>query len=247
MAPQETWRSGVPLRGLQTLGTSSVAPGTINPPRELEKIGPLYALLMEEIKRRTEVVQQVLGGHSFFPPMANFELCYVELRKICEVFALACLAAHGDIAGVRSKLMQKSYNADQIIKQLDRLHPTFYPIPSEQTLDPVSQRPISVSAIKTDFLTKEDLFALYGECGNYLHRGTIRQLLTKWEPSLDFERISRWIGKIIRLLNHHQIRTSEPNTQLWVLMHGKDDGKVHWHIMKAVSPQPPPPNAQPSK
>jgi hypothetical protein len=134
--------------------------GMATQPGDLEKIGPLYANLMEEIKRRTEVVRHVLGSASPLPAMASFELCYVQLRKICEVFALACLAAHGDIPGVRTKLMQKQYNADQIIKQLSRLHPQFYPRPSEQQLDPVTQRPVAVVPIKGDFLTKDDLLNL---------------------------------------------------------------------------------------
>src|SRR5437762_1433117 len=87
-------------------------------PSELEKIGPLYANLMDEIKRRTDVIRSTLNGGYPMPQMAAFELCYLQLRKICEVFALACLAAHGDIPGVRNKLLQKTYNADQIIKQL---------------------------------------------------------------------------------------------------------------------------------
>ncbi len=206
-------------------------------PSDLEKIGPLYANLMEEIKRRTEVINHVLGGVVSLPPMAGFELCYVQLRKICEVFALACLTAHGDIPGVRKKLLQKTYNADLIIKQLSLLHPRFYPIPSKQTLDLVTQQPIEVTPLTSGFLTKEELLILYGECGNYLHRGSIRQLLSNWEPTVDFKKIADWIGKIIVLLNHHQIQTNQPDKQLWVLMRDKVHGKVHWAVMVEV-PKP---------
>lgn len=204
-------------------------------PSDLASIGPIYAKLMEEIKRRTEVIGRVCDGTVTLPPMAGFELCYVQLRKICEVFALACLTAHGDIRGVQHKLLQKTYNADLIIKQLGLLHPQFYPIPSKQKIDPVTQQPIAVDAITSGFLTKDELLKLYGECGNFLHRGSIRQLFSKWEPTLDFQRISNWVGKIVVLLNHHQIQTSQPDKQLWVLMRGKDDGKVHWHVMVEVA------------
>jgi hypothetical protein len=154
-------------------------------PSDLASIGPIYAELMEEIKRRVEVVGHVYNGTVRLPPMAGFELCYVQLRKICEVFALACLTAH---------------------------------------VDPIT----------SGFLTKDELLKLYGECGNFLHRGSIRQLLSKWEPTLDFQRINNWVGKIVALLNHHQIQTSQPDKQLWVLMHG-EDGKVHWHVMVVVA------------
>jgi hypothetical protein len=203
-------------------------------PTDLEKICPIYARLMEEIKRRHSVIAQVLNHTTPMPQMAAFEFCYLQLRKICEVFALGCLAAHGDIPEVRSKLLQRTYNADQIMKQLTRIHSRFYPVPSTQTLDQVTHRPIEVTPITTGFLTKEELVTLYGECGNYLHRGTIRQLLGKWEPTLDFEKISVWISKIVTLLNHHQIQTSQADTQIWVLMHA-EDGNVHWSIMKKLA------------
>jgi len=79
------------------------------------------------------------------------------------------------------------------------------------------------------------LLKLYGECGNYLHRGSIRQLLTKWEPTLDFKAISVWLDKLVKLLDHHQIQTSDPEKQLWVLMHDGKDGKVHWSVMRVLT------------
>jgi hypothetical protein len=184
-------------------------------PKELEKSCRVYARLMEEIKRRQSVIAQVLNGTMTMPQMAAFEFCYLQLRKICEVFALGCLAAHGDIPEVRSKL-QTTYNADQIMKHLARIHSRFYPVPSKQTVDHITQKPIAVTPITAGFLTKDELQSLYGQCGNYLHRGSIRQLLGKWEPTLDFEKISVWNSKIVTLLNHHQIQTSQSDIQICV-------------------------------
>ena len=50
-------------------------------PTALEEIGPLYANLMEEIKRRVDVIQRSAGGQLAIPPMAAFELCYLQLRR----------------------------------------------------------------------------------------------------------------------------------------------------------------------
>jgi hypothetical protein len=205
-----------------------------NKSQDIEQIGPLYAGLMEEIKRRTEVVKSAMDGQFQMPAMTAFELCYLQLRKICESLALGCIVVHGDVPGVRTKLLQKEYNADQIIKQLGALHPSFYPVPGKQLLDPLNQLPVEVIAIEDGFLTKDEFMDLYGECGNYLHRGSARQLLTKWEPDLDFPRIAQWLGKIVKLLNHHQIQTVDPEKQFWVLMHNKDDGKVHWNVMQRI-------------
>jgi hypothetical protein len=202
------------------------------PSRELEKSCQIYGRLMEEIKRRYSVMAQVLDGTISMPQMAAFEFCYLQLRKICEVFALGCLAAHGDIPHVRTQL-QSTYSADKIMKQLTRIHSRFYPVPSKQTVDQVTKRPIAVEPITTGFLTRDELLNLYGQCGNYLHRGTIRQLVGNWEPTLDFGKINVWVSKIVTLLNHHQIQTYQPETQIWVLMQG-EDGNVHWSIMKEL-------------
>jgi hypothetical protein len=209
----------------------------VEQPVELEEISHLYASLMEEIKGRLDVVGRAATGRLNMPPMAAFEFCYLQLRKVCEVFALACISAHGDVPEVRSKLLQKTYNADQIIKQLGLLQPDFYPVPVLQELDPGTAQPVGVVPVASGFLTKDDLLGLYGECGNHLHRGSIRQLLKNWEPKPDFEKLKEWVAKIMKLLNHHVIRTSQPDAQLWVLMQDKNDRKVKCFIMKRV-PQP---------
>lgn len=210
---------------------SAIAPQ----PTNLVEIGPLYAELMEEIKRRVDVIRSVASGRIAMPQMAAFEFCYLQLRKVCEVFALACLCAHGDIPQVRSGLLQKEYSADQIIKRLGRLHPKFYPVPTRQVLDTATGRPTKVVSVDSGFLTRKDLLVLYGECGNYLQRGSIRQLLTSWQPNLDFKKIQAWVMKIVELLNHHQIQISGGSSQLWVLMNDKDDGEVKWFVMKPAT------------
>jgi hypothetical protein len=111
-------------------------------------------------------------------------------------------------------------------------------VPSKQTVDHVTKKPITTTAITAGFLTKDELQNLYGECGNHLHRGSIRQLLGKWEPTLDFAQIAVWNSKIIGLLNHHVIQTSQADLQIWVLMQA-EDRNVHWSIMEKLSPDDP--------
>jgi hypothetical protein len=209
----------------------------VEQPVKIEEIADLYANLMGEIKLRLEVVQRVATGQLAMPQTPAFEFCYLQLRKVCEVFALACICAHGDIPEVRSKLLQKAYNADQIIKQLGHLHPDFYPVPGRQEIDQSTGRPVKVVPVTSGFLTKEDLLTLYGECGDHLHRGSIRQLITNSEPKPDFDKIREWVSKIMKFLNHHQIQTTRPDRQLWVMMQSKDDGKVKCSVMMRV-PQP---------
>jgi hypothetical protein len=84
------------------------------------------------------------------------EFCYFQLRIICELIALACLTAHGDIQGTKSNRLQEAYQADLIIKALTKLHAKFYPVPSiqsENKIDGSWQR----TYLTDGFLTKPEL------------------------------------------------------------------------------------------
>src|SRR5262249_35980879 len=130
---------------------------------ELEKACALYARLMEEIKRRHAALDAIMTNPQGMPRMAAFEFCYLQLRKICEVFALACLPAHGDMPEVRNKIVQKTYNADQIMKKLSTIHPKFYPVPGDKKVDLVTKKPVEVVPVTEDYLTKGELLKQYGE------------------------------------------------------------------------------------
>src|SRR5687767_7728977 len=91
-------------------------------------LNKLYCDLMEDVKRRMDVIKDVIEKKIPLPNIVAFELCYLQLRKICELIARACLAAHGDIPESRGQLSGK-YHAGEIITRLEALHPDFYPRP----------------------------------------------------------------------------------------------------------------------
>jgi hypothetical protein len=193
----------------------------------------LYCDLMEEIKRRIDVVQSVVHSQVHVPITVGIELCYLQLRMICELIALACLTVHGDVPATRAKRLTRAYNADQIVKNLELLHPSFYPIPGRQVHDG-SGKVVEVVNVVEPHLNKKELQRLYGECGDFLHRGNIEQIM-KGSKLPDFTRITEWVEKITTLLNHHQIQSIDPERQLWVLMQASVDGRVHASEVERVS------------
>jgi hypothetical protein len=193
----------------------------------------LYCELMEEIKRRTEVIQNVTSARVQVPMIVGLELCYLQLRMICELIALACLTVHGDVPATKAKRLTKAYNADQIVKNLERLHASFYPIPSRQVHDS-NGKVIEVVKVLEPHLNKPELQSLYGECGDFLHRGNVEQIM-KGRKMPEFARIDEWLKKITTLLNHHQIQLIDEASQLWVIMHASGDGKVHAFEMQRLS------------
>jgi hypothetical protein len=72
----------------------------------------LYAALMEEVKVRVDAFNWLITGRSGLSGSIIRESCFLQLRFLCELIALGCLVAHGDIKGARSKSLRgtRSYN-----------------------------------------------------------------------------------------------------------------------------------------
>jgi hypothetical protein len=62
-----------------------------------------YCGLMEELKARHAVVSKVLidarESQFVLTPYVLGELCFLQLRMMCELIALGCLLVHGDVPG----------------------------------------------------------------------------------------------------------------------------------------------------
>jgi len=191
----------------------------------------LYCNLMEELKRRRNIVADVLAKKINLPQGIAVELSYLQLRMICELIALACLAAHGDIPATRSGKMQKAYAPGSILAELEKLHAQFYPVPGKQ-IRSQEGRPIEVKSVTSGFLTKSDLLDLWAECGDRLHRGSMKNIARPFV--VDFGRIGEWDQKILTLLSHHQIQLKNPNHQLWIIMQAESNGRVHATLMEKI-------------
>jgi hypothetical protein len=94
----------------------------------------LYANLMEEVKIRFGCLNHAANGRTGLPAPIVREFMYQQLRFLCEVMALGCLVAHGDLAVVQTHKVGRAYSADEILKKMSELRPYFYPYPIKQTL-----------------------------------------------------------------------------------------------------------------
>jgi hypothetical protein len=163
----------------------------------------LYAGMMEEVKMRINSIEYATSGLLNFHPVIIREFSYLQLRMICELVALGCLVAHGDIPATKSKTLSKAWQADEILNALERLHPDFYPHPVKQIRHPTHHE---LQAIESGFLTRKELLILNGKCGDVIHRGNLRKLLAgpisaqKGHPD-----VRDWLNKIKALLDSHRI------------------------------------------
>lgn len=182
----------------------------------------LYANLMDEAKARIETIDFVLN-RSGLPKIFAQEIGYLQLRMLCEIISLGCLVAHGDITGIDLKAFKQEYLADRIIKRMTELHAHFYPRPVIVTRSPGAKGTL-LKPIEDGFLTRDELPRLYGIAGDYLHRGKLKNLVSRPPyAEADLPRIAAWSNKITLLLNTHQI-VSADTRKLWVcILRNRDD------------------------
>ncbi len=196
-----------------------------------------YCQCMEEIKRRTLVVSRFLSGEiTTGYKMTTIESGYLQLRKVLELIALGSLVANVVEYARQQKKFEQHWHAARILADIEVINPNFYPVPGVQIIDEATGKVKCVDSLKTPFLTRDDFVTLYERCGSILHAenpyGQSRDI-TAYDAEM-----GPWLDKTVALLNHHQIQLLDSDLQLWVIMHAKDDGRVHGFIMQKI----PPPN-----
>jgi hypothetical protein len=182
----------------------------------------VYTSIMEEAKFRALSINTLTNSGYALPVPLQREYCFLQLRMLCELIALGCLVAHGDIEETKSSALQKAYHAGEIIKRLEKLHPDFYPSPRKLVFNPGH---VDLSDYDREFLTKSELITLYGKCGDVLHKGNLQQLLDpKNQLPADFRDIQEWGQRILNLLSVHLISRREGKFHLLVVLEASQTG-----------------------
>lgn len=183
----------------------------------------IYANFMDEIKMRLEFITISTNGILKLNPILTQELCYLQLRMICECIALSCLVAHGDITDINLESFIGDYEADKIIRKLESLHDAFYPYPVKMTVTPPCDKyptgNVDLEDKPAGFLTKIEFLSLYGRCGEHLHRGRLRTIENRppyKQP--DFSDIVKGSNKITLLLDQHRIGSKDNKKHLLIAL-----------------------------
>jgi hypothetical protein len=112
-------------------------------------------------------VDSIIPFRVLSPTIAR-ELCFLQLRMVCECIALSCLIAPEDIKAVQASKFQKEYSADLLMKMLEELHADFYPVPV--IIEHPDPGRIHLADKNADHLSKSELIRLVHFCGDKLHR-----------------------------------------------------------------------------
>jgi hypothetical protein len=195
----------------------------------------LYCAIMEETKLRHGCVRALMSGETGVEPVFIREFCFLQFRMICELIALGCLVAHGDIKATQSKQVRTLWSAAVIVEKLEGLHPDFFPIPFvPKTIGP-TERHLGIGPAQA--LTKDGLLALYGKCGGALHRGSRAKLLAgKIPKQTNFPDIGDWANALQALLDNHIVLMLGGQTVFVCEMGAGPNGAVRTSIGVAPGP-----------
>jgi hypothetical protein len=222
--------------------TKRIGGDFVMPSRQLTsretQIVALYSALMEEVKIRIATINTLVGGKTGLLGPVVQESCYLQFRFLCELVALSCLVAHEDINATQANKFRKEYSADKILKQLEELHPDYYPFPSTLTTKPGASEIFLHK--EGNFLKKTELIDLYVKCGDRLHRGSLKKLLSPKTPvQVNFYEMAAVGQKFENLLSTHTISRLSGNPLFCVLRTIEAAGRVQVSILSSGAPPRP--------
>ena len=190
-----------------------------------------YTSVMEEIRRRTELVSALYDEKiTVMYKATHVESMVLQVRMITELIALASLAANKEIFEDNQRKFEKHWDPAKIIKDVEALNPRFYPKPIVEVPSKTSGVKNDLVAVTTGYMTREDLIEIHGRCGNVLHAQN------PYGKPRDYDAyqgmVLTWMEKINRLLNCHQIHLLDGKRMYIVHMKEKRDGRVHMYTFQ---------------
>jgi hypothetical protein len=182
----------------------------------------VYCGLMEEIKFRIGMINTA-AMRPTMPQQLILEFGRLQLRLVCEIIAIACLAIHNEMINI--KALEKLWSANEIMVRLQTLNPNFFPVACLKTKDS-KEEGIEITDVKPEPLNKTSFISLYGRCGNDLHRGDLRRILSSipaQPPSL--QQLNTDVLSIMNLLRMHRIAAPDYKKHYVCVMENTPKGK----------------------
>jgi hypothetical protein len=168
-----------------------------------------YIELMEEIRGRLDAVerarQKPLLQAVFGAEYLSAEFAMLQLRMVCELIALGCVIAHGDLPIARTPKFNRDIKADMIFRKMRDYHTDFFPRAISRVMLPNG---IPSIVYRTDAMTQDELVSLYRYCHDRLHRGRAEDILAQSPRVYDYAYLDQSITKLIALLSEHTLTLS---------------------------------------
>jgi hypothetical protein len=191
-----------------------------------------YLGLMEEIKRRSEAVHEIITKRKTTSYVAtNIEFNCLQIRKILELIALANLVANKHHFEEQKAKFEKFWRAKQILTDIEKLNPDFYPKPINEVDDTNPKIKKRLEDLTSGFLTRDEFADIYDKCSALIHATNPYSAAVNLD---EYEKeIPKWLEKTKVLLKAHIIRLV--NSDDFYLIHmAEKDGKAHGYTFGKV-------------
>lgn len=187
---------------------------------KIDKDLQMYCALMNEVKRRTLAITQMLQGvRTTSYKATNIEFMCLQIRKILELISMGSLVVNQEEFDAVGQKYAQYWNARLILQDIERLNPDFYPVAIQEV---PSARPGVTNDLQnktTGFLTRADFIKVYEKCGKMMHANNPFGS----QSDLDYysSKIPEWEDLIIGLLNCHLIHLK--GVEGFYLIHMKEN------------------------
>lgn len=164
-----------------------------------------YASLMEGVKLRIELVDQLTQGKGDIPLVPRFEFLALQVRKILELIAFGSLVANEKLYASTHVDFAKEWNAKRLLAKLEKLNSQFYPIPVKETPSNTPGILLKHERITSGFLTKETFVKAYQECSELIHTRNPFSTANHFDFQERLNTFHQWRNEIVRLLSLHTL------------------------------------------
>jgi hypothetical protein len=185
-------------------------------PQSQSEKAEAYLRAMLEIKSRLDLIEEVKDG--MWPLSLRIEICYLQLRYICDLVTIGSLIVQGDY----SSHLGEAYAPGPIFKMLEKKYEGAFPQPAT-----ISNNGTHIAANSVpNAMTKNGLVDLWNKTGDKLHRLKISRFFRSYETqksgSTDMEEIESYVAKLRNLLATHIVPMHNPKTLVVVTLFGED-------------------------
>ncbi len=197
-----------------------------------DEVGPLYCAIMEELKARVQTMGEI--AHGIRRPTSSahhrhnvffFEGLYLQLRKVCELLAIAVLTAQTLDERFQKANLLAEYRADKLFKAVSRINPVCFPRPIQGG----NWKPGATQLVweHPPVFTAKDITSLYNTCDERMHAGKLRDFLRGRKTDLRQDLVKEWVEKLMTGLANHIIALPEAGRSMIVQMVDSENGQVN--------------------
>ena len=180
-----------------------------------------YCDLMEEVKTKVESIDQLMEMPGI-TIRTRVESASLQLRMLLELIVFSSLVSNKDVWQRSQKELQSSQDMSKKLKELNRLHPKFYPRPIDQQEPTSADEP---AERRDGFLSEDKLIKVYGRLGNILHADNPMGKQTDYRYFIDT--VPEWLSQVQNLLECHKVYLYHHPEEFYLIkMSGDVDGEL---------------------